>query len=208
MDRLVREVAEVRETLDEMALTAFSELDLSTNEPDLSGLQRLLDVAREQAVKIRDLNRAYAELLGRSLPGEEGRSLARAYFAAAYPLVYRTSTAELTIDAALGIEGLSADQRGELDGMQERYRREAGSINASWVREIDEAEGGSRIEDLFAGMGFGSDAERALRRERRDLDLRYADAVRALLTPEQAESLPEPARLRRFGDRAGTGPGA
>lgn len=198
MDRVVREVAEVRDTLDEMALEAFSELDLSSGEPDLSGLQRLFDLAREQAVKIRDINRSYAELLGRSVPGEEGDAIERAYFAEAYPRVYRTSTAERTMEAALSLDDLSDEQQERVAGLRDRYLREAASINGNWVDEIDEAEGGSRIEDLFAGQGFGSDAERALRRERRDLDLRYADSVRALLTAEQAERLPEPARLRTF----------
>ena len=124
----------------------------------------------------------------------------RAYFAAAYPMVYRTSTAERTMDAALGFDDLSPDQSEMIIDLRDRYAREAERLNAMWVEEIDRAEAGSRIEDLFAGMGFGSDAERQRRRDKRDLDLRYADLVRGALLDEQAARLPEPARLRRFGD--------
>ncbi len=195
MDRLMIEIAEARDELDKQALDAFADFDFSAQEPDFTAFNELLNGATQLSAQIRDVNQRYASLLARTIGGEEGDRIERAYLSAAYPAVFRTSSAERTLDAALSFDDLTDEQRESIETLRDRYFREVERSNEAWVDAIQEAESGGTIEDLFAGVGFGDEAERQARRDRRDLDRRYADTVRNLLNDEQSARLPQPARL-------------
>jgi Spy/CpxP family protein refolding chaperone len=195
MDRLLTDVGELRDELERRSLDVLADLDFTTREPDFTGLNELLSEATAAGVQVREANRRYAALLARTVGGEEGARIERAFLEAAYPAVYRTSTAERTIRAALTFDDLSPAQRDAISTLADRYDREVSSANEQWVEAIRDAETGGTVDDLFSGIGFGDEAERNARRDRRDLDRRYADRVRELLTDEQAARLPAPARL-------------
>jgi hypothetical protein len=195
MDRLLTDVGELRDELERRSLDVLADLDFTAREPDFTGLNELLSEATAAGVQVREANRRYAALLARTVGGEEGARIERAFLEAAYPAVYRTSTAERTIRAALTFDDLSPAQRDAISTLADRYDREVSSANEQWVEAIRDAETGGTVDDLFSGIGFGDEAERNARRDRRDLDRRYADRVRELLTDEQAARLPAPARL-------------
>lgn len=147
-------------------------------------IEKLSDAdARAKAV-----NDRFARMIAQALPEDEAARWTEAYNRNAWPVVYRVSDAQRVLDVAAGFEDLSDEQREQLDATRAWYERAAAAINTRWAGAIDAHQAGAG--DPWTGGGDSPDVERA-QQDREELDERCVERVQALLTPEQAERLPD-----------------
>jgi Spy/CpxP family protein refolding chaperone len=100
------------------------------------------------------------------------------------------------LEAAAKFPDLSAEQRDQVRAISQEYARAAAPLNDRWAQAVQAQEdqsGGTFgvMSKMWTGGGEGADAVKDARKARTDLDAQTADRLRALLTPEQVERLPE-----------------
>lgn len=167
--------------------------------PDLGKMQELTTKSREASAKVRDVNRRHARLIRGMLPDDLGAAFDARISALAMPDVYGPSRVTRLLDAAGGLDDLTAEQRRALQDLREAYRRESASANEAWARAIEEDEmnpsggafifGGGSIR-IATNDGSDNPTESARAKAagaRRDLDARFRDRAESVLTPEQRE---------------------
>lgn len=159
---------------------------------DVEEMEKLFEASRDAAIKLRDINRRYERQIGNSLDPEARAELEMEVNKRAFPQVYRKTQADETVSAALGMEDLTEAQRVQIADLRASYERELEAANARLAQEIARGEMERTVESFFRRRG-GGDAEEVLaaRDARRDVVERAVDRIRGVLTPEQAERLPE-----------------
>mgnify|MGYP006431330641 CR=1 FL=1 len=174
---------------------------------DFETIQELFKEAREAGLRVRDINERYARQLAPLLPANAREQFRREVNERSFPRIYRRSYAGRVFDTVEEMQGLTDAQREQIESIRAIHRRQASSINTRWEKAVREREENTDIMSMMRQRFRGGDrqsAEREARADRRELDIQTADKVRDILTPEQAEKLPdEPG----FDGRRDRGPG-
>lgn len=147
------------------------------------------------------INERYHQRVASTLDEDSRRSWEKAYKAAQYPQVYERSQFDETFDAAMALDSLTDDQRDNLNATREHYEREALSANSRWAAAINAANEVSKgwqtandeddYEKLYEDYEKAAAETEAASMARSELDARFADRIRDLLTAEQREKLPQ-----------------
>lgn len=132
-------------------------------------------------------NDRFARLIAQALPEGDAARWTEEYNRNAWPVVYRVSNAQRVLDAAAGFEDLTGDQGEQLGAVRAWYERDAAVINRRWAEAIDAHQAGAG--NPWPGGGESPEVDRA-KADREELDERLIERVRRVLTPEQAERLP------------------
>lgn len=171
----------------------------------MTKMQEAMTEMRELSTQGKSVNARYARQIMQVLPAENQAKWDREVKRRTWPTVYRQSKAERQIEVAGKFDDLTPTQAESLTTIRENYEREVAPINDRWAKAID-----SQQADGEQGWwGFGGDTTEADEAEqaRKDIDERFIERVRATLTPEQIERLPESGEsgfdadevLRQFG---------
>lgn len=160
-------------------------------EQDFGAMQKLLESVTEHAVKLKRLNTEYFERLMAILPDDVAQEFDRRFKREAFPMVYRRSMANQAFTIALQAEGLTEDQIAQIEDLRERHDRTANALNRVWIKHIEEAELKRTVQRLMTRELYSKEATAAAQ-ARRDHDARTVDKLRAILTEEQAQYLPNP----------------
>lgn len=160
---------------------------------DMERAQRAFQEARESSMRLRDVNRRYARQIEGQLPEDRRAQFTRLFNEASFPEAYRESAVSRNIAVALGFADLTAEQRQRLTEVREQYARESGPVADRLARAIEEQQATMTVEQLMARFRGGEDTSplAQARQARRDLERTFGDRVRAILTPEQIERLPQ-----------------
>jgi Spy/CpxP family protein refolding chaperone len=174
-----------------------------------------LEQRRSASEKVRDVNDRYSRQVSSLLPESRRSEFDNAYKHAKFPQVYRRSSTGEALDAAAQFDDLTSEQRDSVNALTERYQTRLGEINPRYEKAFVEVEKNFNIRQMFT-RGEGEpgggpnpiEPVRSAREERQELDESTARELRTILTPEQAERLPEPEQreIRRGRGRRG-GPG-
>lgn len=175
-------------------------------------MQKRFEEARDAGVAVRDINRRYARQIESLLGDEERAAFSHEFKRQSFPRVYRRTYGMRVVESVDEFDDLTVDQRASIAAARERFERERSSLEDRWAAAIESGEMNRSVRDMF-GMGGGDQEVRTLRNERRALDEKFVEQVRAVLTPEQVSRLPEggaedddqdagPPR-RGFGERRG-----
>ncbi len=156
---------------------------------DFSEMEDLMNAAREASRRVRDVNERYARQVSGLLPEDLRASFERRVREAAFPQVYRASRVQRQLDAAVGFEDLSDEQRERLGAIRASYQRESEALNERLARAWREAEDSMEIRQMFRG-GLNEGELGELRRQRRELDQQFGERLREVLTDEQLDRLP------------------
>lgn len=171
--------------------------DFDPSKMDFTKIRQMMKDLRASGVKVRDVNDRYARRLAAVMPEAKKADFEAKAKKAMFPSVYREPYAAKALDAALGFDDLTAEQRDSLNTIKQSYERERTGANEKWAAAIavEEKDGGG---DPF--MGFGrmmpggddspSEAEEA-KKARMALDKANLEKVKAVLTDEQKDRLPE-----------------
>lgn len=169
--------------------------EMFTGGGDDQSLQQLVDRGRAAGTRVRDINRRYARQVEQMLPPEQAQSFSDAVKRESFPMVYGNRPyGQRVIDAAQELEGLTESQKGAISAASEQFNRDLGAINARMEKAIEDQEGAFNVTEMRQGGWFRRFNEGPvgdIRRERRELDDALVDKIKALLTPEQVEQLPE-----------------
>ena len=190
---------------------AIGQMDQLREDP--AKAQAMLEEGRAAGVKVRDVNRRYARQISDMLPEESKAAFDTAFQRESFPNVYRESSVTRGVNAAMGFEDLTEEQRGKIQELNDKYAREAAAMNERLAKAEEENEmtmtadrmmgGGRRFGG--GGGGGGDEEEKPLqkaRQERRELDRKTNEALREILTESQREKLP---RNDMRGGRGGFG---
>ncbi len=222
-EALDRELILRNKAYDEVA-DAFSK---ATGADGFAKAQEFIQKGREASIRVREVNKRYARQVADMLPADSRPAFEDAVKRASYPEVYRPSLTAQQIAAVEQFTDLDAAQKDSLQALKDNYKRSLSTVNEKLAAAITEREekwdprqmgrggrpGGGGNNGGGRGNGGGNggnndDPAGALRRERRDLDDSTAASLKKILTPAQAERLPQedenaPDDRRRGGNGGG-----
>lgn len=196
LDKALTDRAAERKALEKQSQEMMKDFDPA--KMDFSRIRQMMKDLRASGVKVRDVNDRYARRLAAVVPEEKRADFEARARRALFPAVYRDPYAVKALDASLGFDDLSAEQRDSLNAIKQTYERERAAANEIWAAAIavEEKDGGG---DPF--MGFGrlvpggsddkpSEAEEA-RKARMALDKANLEKIKMVLTDDQKDRLPE-----------------
>ena len=157
-----------------------------------------IDRQIEASLAVRDTNDHYTELIAAALPTEIGREFLKKTRERGYPRVYRSTTVQRILKAAIEIPDLEADVRKDVRDLYTAYAGELERTNENLLRSLREAEPGlararaRRFEARESGGGAKRtlDPTRTMFQRRRDMGQGYMKQLEGLLTPQQFAALP------------------
>ncbi len=176
--------------------------------------------AREESslrMRVRDINRSFADLIGASMNDRElGTEFQQAFNEQAFGRIWRSTLTQRAIEQALEFEGLQTEVIEAIESLQQTYMLELDTHNRG-IQRLTVSEQPDdiveRIERLAArfsddggrggprfGRFGGGDEEDPIRQAysaRDEMDAMYRMMLEELLTPEQAASLPQPRQRGR-----------
>ncbi len=175
---------------------------------DFGKLMEQAQQRQEQSKKVRDANLQYARRIEGMLPAEYAERFAERVRVKTFPRIYgKPSWALGHVDTALGMTDLDATQRTAVEALKGSVQRDLDSVNkdleAAWLKREENNTvnagflGGGSIQ-ISVSNGDGQEDENSvdgLLRRRRELEENADAKLRALLKPEQAQSLPQPPEM-------------
>lgn len=179
---------------------------------DPQAFQKAMTDLRKAGIKVREVKDRYAGMLESIVPEDKKAEYVKKVRTLKFPQVYRESYTLKAIDAAAKFKDLSVESKQGVADIKAAYERDLAAANERWARAIadEEKDGGG---DLMAagmmrwmgGADEGDSPQQQARKVRRELDKASLDKLKALLTPEQVESLPErdAERMPGFGGGGG-----
>ena len=160
-------------------------------------IQKFFTEGREQAFKVRDVNRKYARQIESLLPADKAEAFGNEFRKESFPQVYRTRYASTALTAAAKFDDLDASQKESLKALTETYTRESSTLNKATEEATEKQERefnpATMMQRFGPGGGGGNNADdpmQALRTQRRDLETKTVDSLKALLTEAQRAKLP------------------
>lgn len=199
------ELAPTCERIVDLALSTIRKQIDSMSEDDPEAMweeyARNAESLMRMGEQLEAINERYHQRVASTLDEDSRRAWEKAYKAAQYPQVYERSQFDETYDAAMAIDSLTDDQRDNLKATREHYEREAISANTRWAAAINAAQEVSKgwqtandeadYEKLYEDYEKAAAETEAASTARSELDQRFADRIRELLTAEQREKLPQ-----------------
>jgi hypothetical protein len=195
-----RKLSDLKRAQDDMqaeqAKMAEGGFDMARMQEMMANVEKMLKPLVDVAKDIRETNRDYVRRLGAFMSDEARAKFEAEFNRRAFPRVYRPAHVESMLEAAAKFPDLSAEQRDQVRAISQEYARAAAPLNDRWAQAVQAQEdqsGGTFgvMSKMWTGGGEGADAVKDARKARTDLDAQTADRLRALLTPEQVERLPE-----------------
>lgn len=157
---------------------------------DFESLQSHFEGAREASIRVRDTNRTFARRLEAVVPEEKLPVLESAVRRASFPSVYRQNRADRALEAAKGLEDLSADQRERIEAIGLTTERRMAQVNRKLADTIESNELSMTLRDMMRGGRRGNeDGTRELFGEKRDVVNQTVEQIRAVLTEDQAAKI-------------------
>jgi hypothetical protein len=162
-------------------------------DPDaMETMQKRMTERREASVKVRDVNKRFATQVEGVLPDGQREAFKARVQEGTYPEIFRRTSGSEAIAKAMAMPDLSPEQMEQVVKIEEDYKAKIGSWQPKAVKAWDEMET-QMTPDRMMGGG-ARDAMRPLgdlRGERRELDRTTLDALKKVLTEDQAKELPE-----------------
>lgn len=162
--------------------------------PDMNALKAMMDKQHEAGIKIRDLNRTYASKIAGVLPAEYQAKFNETFKTTSFKKAYREGKTDKLLTNAQKLSSLDAAQRDKLARIQEQYAKERRAANDKYAEALEKAENeGMRSGVMSFGPMAGANEPKALadaKAARKELDNKYSDQIKSLLTDQQRAELP------------------
>ena len=162
---------------------------------------------------VRDVNARYTEAIAAAMPEEVSTDFLHTVRQKSYPRVYRPTQADRVFKAALNIAELSDDTRQAITDLYGQYQSELEAFNeqlVAMIRGHEPKKIKAKVEQAAARLSGSSperlaDPTREQYGKRREMADRYVEQLRAVLTPQQFNSLPGSRRWLSPDERARLG---
>lgn len=153
--------------------------------------EKMFDEGRELQVRIRDVNEKYVRLFAARLAPEAQSEFRVEYNERAMPTVYEKGYMDDAFETAAGLESLTPDQRERITALEQEYDREAEGIRAKWAEALRAWQTDVQMMQMWGGGKAGGAEASEQKSAKQDLDGRYYERLRSILTEAQRENLPE-----------------
>lgn len=193
LDQYALEIDRALETRNEVYEESMSgAMELFRNQ-DFDEMERRFERASDEAKRVRDMNRRYARQVQNVLDEKTADRWERAFKEASFPRVYRPSATASAINTTMEFTDLSPEQFDQIEAINSEYRARVDSMKDGIAEAIAEGEENRSVTAMFGRGGRNNESSeiRDARGELRDYDQEVMSRLRALLTDEQAERLPE-----------------
>lgn len=173
-----------------------------------------LDIVRKQVqyrVRVRDVNEEFRLTIASGLPEDMRAEFTARALEESFDRIFRPTRVDEVLEFVRGLE-LSPEIVAQVDALEIAYLQEFNAANEKLIALMKKEEPLEQVRqaERFAGFisgdmgggrggfrGFGGDADDPVRvafRERREMGDEFIERLAAVLTPEQAEQLPQPER--------------
>ena len=187
----------------------------SFQEADIDESKKIFERQIQFRKMVRDINDQYRQAIVSVMPEDEGKVVNDEILTVSYQRIYRDTPVQRAFDMVLEMPDLNPDVLTSVIALEDAYTVELDQMNQRIVtatrqhepaRELQESErSAGMMNGTFSGTSrwFGggrdeADPVRDLMDTRSEMDARYMEQLKAMLTPEQAEELPR-VRVRREG---------
>jgi uncharacterized membrane protein YgcG len=187
---------------------------------------------RAAATKLRDVNKRYSRQVENALPDDTTKAkFEEEVHKASFPMIYRNSRTNRTIDAALKLETLSPEQKSSINTIKDSFNKELGGLRSKMETAYESREQSVTAADMMGRFGGGnrggggdtgggqgggrrgggafgpvsSPELDTLSTQQDDLEKATTDKINAILTPEQKAELPQQGQGGRGGRRTDGG---
>lgn len=176
-----------------------------------------LDIVRKQTqyrVRLRDVNEESRTLIAAGLPAEASAKFTEEALRDAFERIFRPTRADDVLEYIRSLE-LSPEVVHQIDAIEQAYRQELKATNDKLVAltKKEEPQEQMREAERFAGFMSGNfqprrggeanpdggDPMRDGFRDRREMAEKYIERLAAVLTPDQAASMPKQRERRAMG---------
>lgn len=167
--------------------------------PDMNAMKAMMDKQHEAGLKIRDLNRTYASKIAGVLPAEYQAKFNETFKTTSFKKAYREGKTDKLLTNAQKLSSLDAAQKDKLARIQEQYAKERRAANDKYAEALEKAESeGMRSGVMSFGPLGGANEPKELadaKAARKELDSKYSDQVKSVLTDQQKAELPAEAQM-------------
>jgi hypothetical protein len=195
-------------------MSSATQMYKAMRDGDADAARNVLERQVRYREAVRNVNDEYRVIFAGAIEDENERKVIdAAILADAYQRIYRQTSAERAFGAAMGLEDLSDEQLLAVNDLQIAYMVELAPRNLQLINllrkseAIEQVQRGERMVsmmngDLSRGMPWGGergDEENKYRESmerRNEFDESFIERLKALLTPEQQEALPQSRRGR------------
>lgn len=174
---------------------------------DLDGAKAIAKRQIALRKSVREVNDQFRTLIVGAMPADDGAKFNQAALDAAFRRIYRTTSTQSAFTKALEMTELSADVIAAVQNLQGVYLAELSVMNEKLVAATRKFEPDQRLEEteriigMLSGQSFGTgmfgrggsgtpDPVGDLDDARDELNKKFLDQLKALLTPEQQAQLP------------------
>lgn len=193
--------------------SSVSDLTQAYQEQNFKRGLSIVDQQTQLRTAVRDVNDTYAQMMIAALPDETAGAFKTAYRNTAYPRIFQTTRAQRAFAAAKELPDLAPETLEAIVQLEISYLGELAAINEQLVAltKQHEPQNTRRNAEWMVARMSGervdrpSDPVREAYNERNELDEKYLELLKALLTEEQFESLPGVNRRGRGGERGDGG---
>ncbi|MCA9300924.1 MAG: hypothetical protein KDA28_17765, partial [Phycisphaerales bacterium] len=149
---------EVREAMQDGGFRAFFDGG------DTGEMEKLFEKGRSASLRVRDLNRRFARQIEGMLPADRVEAFRAEMKRQSFPQVYRPVRGTQMIDAAMGFQDLSDEQRDAILSIRASMDRYLEGVRQQQIAIIEKREESGSIQDMFRarmrqGRGGGGDGE-------------------------------------------------
>lgn len=142
--------------------------------------------------KIVNVNRSYSRQVLAALPPDRQAEFDHQVKLSTFPRVYKKTYAMRVLDAAEKLPDLDESQREAIKGIRESFTRDSAVINDKWAAALAEQE--SKQQEQFPWAFWGGQEDPAIaeaRNQRKELEKKTVESIKALLNEEQKNKLPD-----------------
>lgn len=145
----------------------------------------------EGMVDLRAINKRHARIVSAMLDEATRARFDEEVTRRAFPMVFGQNWVDGAFAKALALDDLTPEQRAAIEPLREQYLRERDAANVLWIAAIDKEDEHTTAEEKMWGSWDSDSPAASAQSARFELDGKYQERLKALLSEEQLMKFPE-----------------